>query len=95
MVRRARGGPQERRLVVRVDAAGVTYCDGSASRFLLDLLREGTVRRARHDYQSGASFAELLGQFDQAGLGDEALRPRCRCRASSGWAAPRCSSRVI
>src|SRR5882762_9073407 len=34
-------------LSLRVDAAGVTYCDGSGIAFLLDLLREGTRQGAR------------------------------------------------
>jgi phospholipid/cholesterol/gamma-HCH transport system permease protein len=61
-------------LSLRVDAAGVTYCDGSGIAFLLDLLREGTRQGARVTITNLAPrFAELLGQFDQAGLGDEAL----------------------
>ena len=63
-------------LSLRVDAAGVTYCDGSGIAFLLDLLREGTRQGARVTITNLAPrFAELLGQFDQAGLGDEALPP--------------------
>ncbi len=61
-------------LSLRVDAAGVTYCDGSGIAFLLDLLREGTRQGARVTITNLAPrFAELLGQFDQARLGDEAL----------------------
>ena len=63
-------------LSLRVDAAGVTYCDGSGIAFLLDLLREGTRQGARVTITNLAPrFAELLGQFDQARLGDEALPP--------------------
>ena len=61
-------------LSLRVDAAGVTYCDGSGIAFLLDLLREGTRQGARVTITNLAPrFAELLGQFDQARLGDEAV----------------------
>jgi phospholipid/cholesterol/gamma-HCH transport system permease protein len=61
-------------LSLRVDAAGVTYCDGSGIAFLLDLLREGARQGASVTITNLAPrFAELLGQFDQARLGDEAL----------------------
>jgi phospholipid/cholesterol/gamma-HCH transport system permease protein len=60
-------------LSLRVDAAGVTYCDGSGIAFLLDLLREGARQGASVTITNLAPrFAELLGQFDQARLGDEA-----------------------
>jgi phospholipid/cholesterol/gamma-HCH transport system permease protein len=60
---------------MRVDAAGVTYCDGSGIAFLLDLLREGSRHGSRITITNLAPrFAELLGQFDGASL-DDALAP--------------------
>jgi phospholipid/cholesterol/gamma-HCH transport system permease protein len=62
---------------LRVDAGGVTYCDGSGIAFLVDLLREGTRQGGRVTITNLAPrFAELLGQFDHAALDDEALTPR-------------------
>jgi phospholipid/cholesterol/gamma-HCH transport system permease protein len=59
---------------LRVDAAGVTYCDGSGIAFLLDLLREGSRQGSRITITNLAPrFAELLGQFTHASLDDEAL----------------------
>jgi phospholipid/cholesterol/gamma-HCH transport system permease protein len=54
---------------LRVDATGVTYCDGSGIAFLLDLLREGS-RQGRPVTITNLAprFAELLGQFDHANL---------------------------
>jgi len=77
MVRRARGGPQERRLVAAGGCGPASRtANGSGIAFLLDLLREGTRQGARVTITNLAPrFAELLGQFDQAGLGDEALPP--------------------
>ena len=62
---------------LRVDAGGVTYCDGSGIAFLVDLLREGNRQGGRVTITNLAPrFAELLGQFDHAALDDEALTPR-------------------
>jgi phospholipid/cholesterol/gamma-HCH transport system permease protein len=62
---------------LRVDAGGVTYCDGSGIAFLVDLLREGSRQGGRVTITNLAPrFAELLGQFDHAALDDEALTPR-------------------
>jgi phospholipid/cholesterol/gamma-HCH transport system permease protein len=62
---------------LRVDAGGVTYCDGSGIAFLVDLLREGTRQGGRVTITNLAPrFAELLAQFDHAALDDEALTPR-------------------
>jgi len=59
---------------LRVDAAGVTYCDGSGIAFLLDLLREASRQGSRITITNLAPrFAELLGQFTHASLDDEAL----------------------
>ncbi|HEX4597709.1 MAG TPA: STAS domain-containing protein, partial [Burkholderiaceae bacterium] len=56
---------------LQVDASGVTYCDGSGIAFLLDLLREGSRQGSRVTITNLAPrFAELLGQFDHASLGD-------------------------
>ena len=61
---------------LRVDAAGVTYCDGSGIAFLLDLLHEGSRQGSRITITNLAPrFAELLGQFTHASLDDEALPP--------------------
>ena len=66
-VRQGGGAP------LRLDAAGVTYCDGSGIAFLLDLQREGLRHGSRVTVTNLAPrFAELLGQFDHAGLDDEA-----------------------
>jgi phospholipid/cholesterol/gamma-HCH transport system permease protein len=62
---------------LRVDAAGVSYCDGSGIAFLLDLLREGSRQGSRITITNLAPrFAELLAQFDQTSLEDEAPPPR-------------------
>jgi phospholipid/cholesterol/gamma-HCH transport system permease protein len=59
---------------LRVDAAGVKYCDGSGIAFLLDLLREASRQGSRITITNLAPrFAELLGQFTHASLEDEAL----------------------
>ena len=56
---------------LRVDASGVTYCDGSGIAFLLDLLREGSRQGSRVTITNLAPrFAELLGQFNHASLDD-------------------------
>ncbi|HUD26067.1 MAG TPA: MlaE family lipid ABC transporter permease subunit [Burkholderiaceae bacterium] len=61
---------------LRVDAGGVTYCDGSGIAFLIDLLREGNRQGGRVTITNLAPrFAELLGQFDHAALDDEAVPP--------------------
>jgi len=66
---------------LRVDAAGVTYCDGSGIAFLLDLLREGSRQGSRITITNLAPrFAELLGQFDHAALDDMAPPPAPRLR---------------
>ncbi len=60
---------------LRVDAAGVTYCDGSGIAFLLDLKREGARQGSAVTIANLAPrFAELLSQFDHASL-DEAPQP--------------------
>jgi len=62
---------------LRVDAAGVTYCDGSGIAFLLDLLREGSRQGSRITITNLAPrFAELLGQFNHASLDDEVVSVR-------------------
>jgi len=62
---------------LRVDAAGVSYCDGSGIAFLLDLLREGSRQGSRITITNLAPrFAELLAQFDQTSLEDETPPPR-------------------
>jgi phospholipid/cholesterol/gamma-HCH transport system permease protein len=62
---------------LKVDAAGVTYCDGSGIAFLVDLQREGTRHGGRVTVANLAPrFAELLAQFDHAQLDDEGLLPR-------------------
>jgi phospholipid/cholesterol/gamma-HCH transport system permease protein len=61
---------------LRVDASGVTYCDGSGIAFLLDLMREGSRLGSRVTITNLAPrFAELLGQFDHAGLDDAPAAP--------------------
>ncbi|MBV8210231.1 MAG: MlaE family lipid ABC transporter permease subunit [Burkholderiaceae bacterium] len=66
-VRQGGGAP------LRLDAAGVTYCDGSGIAFLLDLQREGLRHGSRVTVTNLAPrFAELLGQFDRARLEDGA-----------------------
>src|ERR1700758_1506787 len=61
---------------LRVDATGVTYCDGSGIAFLLDLRREGLRHGSRVTITNLAPrFAELLGQFDRASLDDEGQAP--------------------
>jgi phospholipid/cholesterol/gamma-HCH transport system permease protein len=61
---------------LRVDAAGVTYCDGSGIAFLLDLVREGSRHGSRITITNLAPrFAELLGQFNGANLDDEVAPP--------------------
>ncbi len=67
---------------LRVDAAGVTYCDGSGIAFLLDLLRQASSQGGRLTITNLAPrFAELLGQFDHASLGDIAApEPAARLR---------------
>ncbi|HEX4586100.1 MAG TPA: MlaE family lipid ABC transporter permease subunit [Burkholderiaceae bacterium] len=75
---------------LRVDAAGVTYCDGSGIAFLLDLLREGSRHGSRITITNLAPrFAELLGQFDGANLDDEVAptrAPRLRMTEQLGRA---------
>jgi phospholipid/cholesterol/gamma-HCH transport system permease protein len=60
-------------LPLRVDAAGVTYCDGSGIAFLVDLQRQG-ARQGGHVTITNLDprFAELLDQFDQANFEDAA-----------------------
>ncbi len=74
---RARAAIRENGAVpLRVDASGVTYCDGSGIAFLLDLLREGSRQGSRITITDLAPrFAELLGQFNNANLEDEAASP--------------------
>jgi phospholipid/cholesterol/gamma-HCH transport system permease protein len=58
---------------LRVDAGGVTYCDGSGIAFLIDLVREGARQGGRVTITDLAPrFAELLSQFDHADLDDVA-----------------------
>ena len=58
-------------LPLKVDAAGVTYCDGSGIAFLVDLLREGARQGGRVTISNlDPRFAELLGQFDRASFDD-------------------------
>jgi phospholipid/cholesterol/gamma-HCH transport system permease protein len=64
---------------LQVDAAGVTYCDGSGVAFLLDLLREGSRHGGKVTITNLApSFAQLLSQFDRASLDDAAPPPAPR-----------------
>jgi phospholipid/cholesterol/gamma-HCH transport system permease protein len=66
---------------LRVDASGVTYCDGSGIAFLLDLLREGSRQGSRVTITNLAPrFAELLGQFDHARLDDAPSQPAAQLR---------------
>jgi phospholipid/cholesterol/gamma-HCH transport system permease protein len=59
---------------LRVDAGGVTYCDGAGIAFLLDLVREGSSQGGRVTIANLAPrFAELLGQFDHVSLDDASL----------------------
>jgi len=61
---------------LRVDASGVTYCDGSGIAFLLDLLHEGSRQGSQVTITNLAPrFAELLGQFDHACLDDALPAP--------------------
>jgi phospholipid/cholesterol/gamma-HCH transport system permease protein len=67
---------------LRVDAAGVTYCDGSGIAFLLDLMREGARHGSRVTIANLAPrFAELLGQFEHATLEDAPPPQAPRLRA--------------
>lgn len=61
---------------LRIDASGVTYCDGSGIAFLLDLLHEGSREGGKVTITNLAPrFAELLGQFDHACLDDSPSAP--------------------
>jgi phospholipid/cholesterol/gamma-HCH transport system permease protein len=74
---------------LRVDAAGVTYCDGSGIAFLLDLMREGARHGSRVTIANLAPrFAELLDQFEHATLEDAppAQAPRLRAVEEVGRA---------
>ena len=62
---------------LRVDAAGVTYCDGSGIAFLLDLLRQASSQGSRATITNLAPrFAELLDQFDHERFEDEVAPPQ-------------------
>jgi phospholipid/cholesterol/gamma-HCH transport system permease protein len=62
---------------LRVDAAGVTYCDGSGIAFLLDLLRQASHQGSRVTITNLAPrFAELLGQFNHERFEDEGPPPQ-------------------
>jgi phospholipid/cholesterol/gamma-HCH transport system permease protein len=61
---------------LRVDASGVTYCDGSGVAFLLDLMREGARQGGQVTITNlEPRFDRLLRQFDHANLDDEAALP--------------------
>lgn len=63
----------------RVDADGVTYCDGSGIAFLLDLLHESRRQGGRVTISNlDPRFSELLGQFDHTCLEDEPVAPPAR-----------------